>query len=170
MGRFAGLAGVRTNAGGIFFEPGNYVVKLGTVDFKSTRKGDAFIVETEVVESDCASRGAGSRPSYVVMIKREYFETCMGDIKAFAAAILGIDNADAYNDPVTEADRKNTPQGQDPQITANNRFWEEALEYLVSPSQPSKGTTIRVNCTLRTTKAGKVFTKHIWGPIVAPAA
>jgi hypothetical protein len=166
MGRFAGLAGIRTNAGGIFYEPGNYLVRLGKIDFKSTRKGDTFIVETEIVESDCATRGPGSKPSYVVVVKREYFETCMGDIKAFAGAVLGIDDVDGYQESITADDRANTPLGQDPLVTATNRFWESVLEELVGPTQPCKGMLIRLNCTMRTTEKGKLFTKHVWGPAV----
>lgn len=169
MGRFAGLANVRTNNSGIFYLAGNYLARLGTIKYlDDTRSGnDAFVVETTVVESDTAARAPGCRPSWVVTIKKAYLETCLGDIKAFAAAVLEIDNPDTYLAPIDTVDQITATQlGCTPQDAANNRFWEESIEALCSAEQPAKGMLIRLNCTARQTQSGNEFTKHVWGPVV----
>lgn len=178
MGRFGGLAGVRANNGGIYFEEGNYVVDIGAIKFipgTEAQSGlDTFVVETTVAESDNPTRSPGTRPSYVVTIRPAYRETCLGDIKAFAAAILEIDDPDAYNEQVTAVDQVNATQmGCSVQDAANERFWEESLEALCSAEQPARGTRVKLNCTKRKTKKGGDFTKHCWGPVVhttTPAA
>lgn len=168
MGRFAGLANVKTNTSGIHFEEGNYLVRLGKIDYKDTRKGPTFIVEAEVQESDNSTRGPGCKPSWVVIRNQEFPEYQLGDMKAFAGALMGIEDPDAYMEPPTTADMANTIQGQDPQNTANNRFWEETLEQLVSPEQPAKGVLIRLNVVRResTRTPGKFHKRHTWGPVV----
>lgn len=154
MGRFSNLAHIKTNQGGLYFLPGNYVVDLEAVKFMRSRKGvEMFIIETCVVESDVAERGPGSRPSQVIAIKEEILATCMGNIKHFAATVLGIEgDPDAY-----------VPDDG----TSVEDFWDEALEYIISAYNPLKGMRLRLNCTNIKTREGRDFTKHLWGPVVA---
>jgi hypothetical protein len=164
MGRFQGLSGIKTNQGGLFFEPGNYTVDIDEVKFINNRKKvDCFIVAAKVIESDNPSRAPGCKPSQVITIREDILETCMGNIKAFAGAILGIPDPDGY---VAEVDPKiagDTPEA------ATDRFWDEALEALVSEAQPAKGIRIKLNVTAiekRDQSKGKYFNRHSWGPIV----
>jgi hypothetical protein len=171
-GRFAGLADVQVNKGGIYFEPGNYVVRLGKIDYKTTRKGPTFIVETEVVESDCATRGPGSKPSYVLTRDQEFPHYQLADMKAFAAAVLSIDDPDTYVEPVAADDLAQAGGNHAlAQSIANNRFWEQALEEIVGPTQPCDGLLIRLNCVHvppgpKSRPGSKGRTRHTWGPII----
>lgn len=168
MGRFANLANVRTNMGGVNFVAGNYNVKIRKIEYKDTRKGPTFIVETEVIESDNQTRGPGSKPSWVVSRHQEFPEYQLADMKHLAGVLFQISDPDAYMEPITEEDRRNTSPGSDPQITANNRFWEQALEWMISSANPCAGIMVKLNCTERTsTKTGKTHLKHTWGPIVS---
>jgi hypothetical protein len=150
MGRFSGLGSIRANQGGIFFKQGNYVVEIKKVENRTTRKGDTFIIETEILESDNPERPAGCKPSQVIVFKPDIIETQMGDVKQFIGAVLGIEDADSY---VPE-------DGQD-----LDSFWEEALEGAIGDDQPCAGVKLRLNCTNRATKAGGNFTKHVWSPL-----
>lgn len=177
MGRFAGLAGVQVSQGGVNFigHDGNYIVRLGKIEFKRTRHGDTFIVNTEVVQSDCPTRKPGSKPSYVITHNQEFPEYQLADMKAFAAGLLGIEDPNDYNEPVTAADMANTLPGQSPQDTANMRFWDDNLEAMVGPAQPMNGVLIRLNCTHippgpRSKPGSKGFTRHTWGPVVDESA
>jgi hypothetical protein len=155
MGRFAGLGEIRTNAGGLFFEPGDYTVEIDAVKYIKNRKDqECFIVEAKVLESTNAARVPGCKPSQVIMIRPDIRETCMGNVKQFAAAIMDILDPDNY---VPE-------DGKD-----INAFWDETLEALVSAEQPARGIKVKLNVTQiekRDQTKGKYFSKHIWGPVV----
>lgn len=170
MGRFAGLADVTVNGGGIYFEPGNYLAEIKKIVFKDTRAGETFIVESEICESDNPARPAGTKASWVVVINPKYRETCLADIKAFAAALLGIEDPNSYNDTITSDDQITATQaGLAPQAVANERFWQQSLEALVSAENPGAGIKIRV-CAYSKEKAktkGEFITKVAWGPVVA---
>lgn len=175
MGRFAGLANVRTNNSGIYFLEGNYTVELGTIKFLKGEEiqsgNDTFVVETTVRESDNPARGPGSRPSWAVGLKKAILETCLGDIKAFVAAVMEIENPDEHHAEVGADDHVEAAKlGCSPQDAADMRFWEESTEALYSSEQPAKGLLIKLNCTNRPKRDGSPFTKHIWGPVVNEAA
>lgn len=155
MGRFSGLANISTNRGGIYFEPGEYVVALGQIKVIDGYTGTSFVVETEVKESTNPTRGPGSTPSTAINIsdpKRR--DMGLADVKAFSAAVLGINDPDGYNE---------TPRPGETQEAANDRFWEEAIEALASPQQPAKGMLMRVSAQQTVSqKTGKAFTRLFW--------
>lgn len=166
MGRFKGLAGVKTNQGGIYFLDGDYEVEFEECKFEHTRKGDTWITKAKVIKSTNPERAPGVAPSWVVVLKPEYIDTCMGDIKGFAAAVLGINNPDAY---VPEGG----PEGERPEDkkARTDKFWDDTLEYIVSDAQPLRGMRIGLNVVTIMTKKEKPFGKHTWkGPAVDPNA
>jgi hypothetical protein len=154
MSRFAGLSGVRTNMGGLYFLKGDYEIALDEVKLIKSRKGaDTFIVSGTVLKSTNPDRAPGCKPSQVITIKDDILETCMANIKAFAAAALDIADPDSYQEEMKPGET---------QAAANDRFWEQSLDFLVSDEQPLRGTKIRLNVTEITTRAGKPFSKHVW--------
>jgi len=159
MGRFAGLGSIRTNQGGVYFLPGNYVVDLVEVkSILSRKKKDCFIIGAKIVESDTAERKPGTVCSQVVTINPEYLETCLANIKQFAGAVLGIEDPDEYLAEVNPSIPGDTPE------EATDRFWDDALESLVSDEQPAAGLRMCLNCVNIKTKNGGDFTKHYWSP------
>ena len=152
MGRFKGLAGVKTNQGGLYFLEGDYLVELDEVKMIETRKKqDCWVVSAKVLESTNPQRAPGCKPSQVIVLREDILETCMGNIKAFAAAVLGIENPDAY----VPEDGKSVDE-----------FWDSTLESMVADDQPLKGVKIKLNVTQIKTKSDKDFSKHSWGPVV----
>lgn len=165
MGRFQGLSGIKTNQGGLYFEPGDYLVELEETKFINNRKKiDCFIISGKVIESTNPARAPGCKPSQVITIREDILETCMGNVKQYAGAVLGIPDPDSY---VAEVDPKipnDTPEA------ATDRFWDEALEALVSDAQPARGIKIKLNVTAIEKKdqsKSKFFNKHTWGPVVS---
>lgn len=79
----------KVGAGGARFEVGNHLVVVEEVKEVNNDMGSFFIVACEILESDTMSIGAKASKS----IKRngEYPKIPLGEIKAFAAAALGID-------------------------------------------------------------------------------
>jgi hypothetical protein len=153
MGRFAGLGGIKTNQGGLHFQPGDYLVEIDEIKFLKNRKGqDCFIVGAKVLESSNPERAPGCRPSQVVVLRSDILETAWGNIKQFAGAIMGLEDPDSY-----------VPEDG----TSIDDFWDQALEFMVADEQPMEGAKIHLNCTNIKTKAGNDFTKHIWGPLVS---
>lgn len=163
MGRFAGLAGIKTNQGGLYFLDGDYDVELDEVKLITPRTPpDCFIVSAKVVKSTCAERAPGCKPSQVIKMKEAILETVMGNIKQFAGAALGIEDPDSY----TVAPDPDIPD--DTTEAATDRFWDEALEFMISEDQPLRGMVIHLNCSTIITKEKKQpFTKHVWGPVVS---
>jgi len=157
MGRFQGLGGIKTNQGGVYFLPGDYTVDIEEVKFFTSRKEkDTFVIQARVLESTNPERAPGCKPSQVIILRPDILATCMGNIKQFAAAILELEDPDAYNAPFTVGTQED----------ANDQFWNETLEVLVSDDQPAKGIRIKLNITNIKTKEGKDFSKHVWGPVV----
>ncbi len=158
MGRFRGLAGIRTNQGGLYFLPGDYTVDINEVKFMESRKRkEVFIIGGTVVESTNAERAPGCKPSQVITIREDIFATVMGNIKNFAGATLGIDDPDAFVAP--------SAQGLEGEALteAMDKFWDDFIELLVADDNYAKGMRLRLNCVNIQTKEKKDFTKHVWG-------
>lgn len=161
MGRFSGLAKVRSNSGGMYFHSGAHLVEIEEVKFFTAKDGvDTFIVGARVLETNSDRVVVGSSPSQVVKIKPQYLATVMGNVKQFAAAATGVENPDTY-----------VPEGAeslegDALEEAQDAYWEEVLEILVDEKEQAlKGTKIFLSCSPIPTKAGGTFTKHKWGPL-----
>ena len=165
MGRFSGLASIKTNQGGLWFLEGDYEVDIQEIKFFENRDGImTFIVNAKIVTSSNPDRAPGSCPSQVITLKKKFLETSWGNIKQFAGAILGIDDPDAYKgeiDPTIPGDTV---------AEATNRFWEETMETMVSDEQPCKDMPLHLNCSTISKKNGDPFTKHVWSPSIRGAA
>ena len=157
MGRFSGVASVQTNQGGLYFLDGDYEVEVEETKMVRNRKGiDCFIISATVLKSTNSQRAVGCKPAQVIPMKPDLLPTALGAIKAFAAAVMGIENPDGYKEECKKG------EGQD---EANDRFWEESLEALVSDEQPAKGTKLHLNVATIKTKAGNDFSKHVWSAL-----
>jgi hypothetical protein len=160
MGRFAGLGNIRTNQGGLYFEPGNYVVDVQEQKFLRGNDGlENFITAATIVESDNPARTPGQTPSQVIKIRPQHAATCYGDIKQNVGAMLDITNPDEYLPPI---------QPGMTQEESTDAFWDRAVEAVVSPMQPTRGKRMRLSCYHKTTKTGGLFTKHVWAPYEGP--
>lgn len=148
MGRFGGLGDARVGKA-LYFEPGNYIVKILKVLFKANRKGmDRFIVECEVLESDNSNRPVGCHPSQVIAMEQD---AALGNIKAFLGCMLEIKDVDTY---VPE-------DGQ-----SVEEFWDEMAEQAVDGENPLGGTIARLRCVNKVTQAGNDFTLHLWEEVL----
>lgn len=162
MGRFKGLSNVST--GNTYFQGnGSYVVELGDIIFKQNRQRiDSFIVETLIIESDNNAYRPGQTPSQVISFKHD---AAPRNVKGFAAAVLEIESPDDF---VPEEAQQLTG---DARQAAIDKWWDDAVEFLVSESQPAKGFRIRLVTENIKTEAGGNFTLHKWGQVVQkPAA
>lgn len=157
MGRWSDIAKVKTNQGGLYFLPGDYVVDIKETKLITNRRGiDCFIVSAKVVTSTCPEREVGCEPSQVIQLRRDILETAMANIKQFVASCVGLDNPDEYlpeQEPGESEDE------------AKARWWEETMDEVVE-GNPFQGIRIRLNVTQIKTREGNDFSKHVWGPTV----
>jgi hypothetical protein len=131
---FSGIGEAQASKGGLYFKPGVFTVDiLSCSQIKTRKKEDAFVVETEVVESDSTEIKKGMRPSWMVMLRED--TSALGNIKAFLAVAL-----ESTEDEVTE----------------------EVGEFVISAKQPLKGTRMKVIAANVPTRAGGTFTKIEW--------
>jgi len=149
MGLFAGIKDAQVGSGGVYFQPGKYIVELLKVFvMRGRNKEDFFIAECRVVESDNVKHPVGHKASWVVKLSQDM---AMGNIKGFIAAANDIDPHE------TE--------------TVNEEVTEEVVEYAVSDDNPLAGVHVGLQCTtIITKKEKKEFTKHEWSPEDQPVA
>lgn len=170
MGRFAGLGGVQVNAKSIYFLDGLYKVKILEVLFKKTNSGDTFIINTEVLESSRSERPPGCRVSQVE-VNAKFPVIPLQNFKQFVAAVLGIEDPNAYfAEPKFVQVRHPADPSQIVTVLesaeqANDRFWGDAFELVVSEKQPAAGLVMDLTARDRTTGKGKIITDHIWTPV-----
>jgi hypothetical protein len=153
---FERLGEVDANIGGLYFLEGDYTVEIADVKkIKNRNKQDVFIVAATVLESTNPKIIPGCKPSQVIVMKQEYLETCLANVKAFLAAMLEIDD----------------PKNFVPENNENkNVFWLRMLKQMSAEDQPARGTKIHLNCVQIKTKTGKDYTRHQWGPVIEAAA
>ena len=129
------VAKAEASTGGVYWEPGKYLVLLDVVKVKEGRKSDFFIVEGDNLESDNPERPAGKRCSWVIDANKD---AAPGNIKAFLAAALAC-SPDDIN--------------------------EDDFEDCVDEDNPLCGKLVRLQVTMTTTKSGNDFSKHNWQPV-----
>ncbi len=147
MGLFAGIDEAQVGSGGVYFQPGKYVVELLKVFVMRGRNNvDFFIAECRVVESDNEKHPVGHKASWVVKLGQEM---AMPNIKGFIAAANEIDPHDDE--------------------TVNAEVKAEVVEYAVSDDNPLAGIHVGLQTTIIITKKEKKeFTKHEWSPVDQP--
>lgn len=143
MGMFDSVQGVSVNGGGIYFKAGQYKVKIVAVKAILSRKNEnLFVVETEILESDCPELRPRTKCSQVINLSKH--DSGGGNVKAFIAAALDISPTD------------------------ESVNWVELCEAAASEANPLKGTEMGLICALTKTKAGGDFTLHQWSFISTP--
>ena len=167
MGRFSGLAGIKTNAGGMYFKPGQYEIEIAEIKTSESSKDKrlSVIFEVVVIESDNLERPAGSKPSQVIKLGGPYPELPMGDLKHVVGTLMGLEDIDNY-----------TATAVDPAIpndtieAATDREWSQMIEALVAPEQPAKGMRCKLYVFDKEREGKHSITKHVWGPLVVAEA
>jgi hypothetical protein len=145
MGMFGKITEVRVNNGGIYFQPGAYLLEVLAIKVGKTREGDRpfFVAEFKILESDNPERRPNTTMSWMVMLDK-FQETGLSNIKGFACALLDIEE-----DQVDEA----------------------GIEQMVSEANPCKGLQVRATASnIKTRGKGTDFTKVIFKPVNEPAA
>ena len=132
-GLFSGIEQAKPSKGGIYFEPGNYLVEI--VECKGGKtfmKRPFFVVETKILESDNANRRPKTNCSWMAMLDQP---SGLPNVKAFCAVAHGCSD-----DDVDEA----------------------GVEHIISAAQPFKGKKMRVQAISIKTRENKDFTKIVW--------
>jgi hypothetical protein len=144
----AGAARANLNTGGIYFEEGTYLVEVQAVKMQEVRNGEAFIVETTILESTNPTRTPGMNVSWYVGFKVP--EASERDIYLFFAACFGHAGDNEWI-------RTNlTPEVLDLLTSKSNPVGERKLRMpLVVTQRPNK------------TNSGQ-FSVHRWGNAQQP--
>jgi hypothetical protein len=130
MGRFGGIKDAKMSLGGVYFLPGNYLVRVDAVKTGETRKKDEFfVVECTVLFSDNPERKKGSSVSWMTL---NSFDSYLGHIKHFISVAQELEP-----DEVDEA----------------------GVEMVVSDDNPCMGIILRVQAVNVLTRAKTDFTK-----------
>ena len=144
MGMFDGIEQVTSNQGGMYLMAGQHLLKiLALKQPPNLRAGNCFIAELEVVESTREDYPVGSHVSWIRNVTK-HKEMALADIKAFLAAVAGIDESD---------------------IDA------AGADAAVGDAQPFAGSLIRCEAYDKPLKDGEgAFTRTIWTHPDAAAA
>jgi len=139
----AGAQRANLNTGGVYFEEGTYLVQVDAVKMTETRTGEAFIVETTVLESTNPTRTPGMAVSWFVGFKVP--EASERDIYLFFSACFGHAGDQDW---------------------IRNNLSPEVLDLLTSKSNPVGQAKLRMPLLVQTrpnkTNSG-VFSVHKWG-------
>jgi hypothetical protein len=141
MGKFSEINKHSQAGGGNWWKPGNYRARISSVKFQNGFKGEAYIIECEVLRSSNPDIKIGETRSQVIKLDKE---SALGNIASFlrvCQAILtgeGLDNPEALK--VDESDVIDS-YGAD---------------------QPLVGVEIDVNAIDIMTKKGTPFTKIVY--------
>lgn len=139
MGKYDSIGDARVMEGGVYFEPGLFLVKIMAVKEGKTRKGDEFfVVECQIEESTHSELVAGKNVSWMVMMKQD---AALSNIKQFTAIAGGELLGEEV--PYEAVDGK-------------------SVEKLLSTDNPLKGTLLGADVTEIETRAGKPFNKVVW--------
>ena len=133
MGVYAGIENAEPMSGGVYFEPGLYIVLINACKGRRTRKGaDAFIAETTILQSSNSERPPGVHCTWMQTSDKEGW---LGRVRGFCA--------EASDAEVKEVD-------------------EPAVEAIVSSANPLEGVVIRAEAQNVKTKAGGIVTAIRW--------
>ncbi len=116
MGIYEDIAGSAAPRGsGAFITPGDYLVTLlANRQFKSNKPGnpETFVVEAKVdevlfaLEADGKSKASnrkGEQLSWIKTLKGEYVDSVMSDIKAYVAAVIGVEIGEVTGPMIAKA-------------------------------------------------------------------
>ena len=148
MGLFDGIENAPMGGNWVYFLPGKYRIKvIKCFTMRSRKRDDLFIVECEILESDCPERKIGMQASWCVNFKHD---AALGNIKQFIAACNGIDPAD--------------------EAAVNAEVSEEVCNYAVDEKDnPLAGIEVLLTAINTKTKEKTDFTIHDWTPVAQAA-
>jgi hypothetical protein len=152
MGIFAkkNIGNARGSRGGLYLEPGNYVVQVQRCKEETGFKGDEFfITELEVIESNVEKLPPGSAPSYVVNMKGKFPDLALGNCADFMRAGFA-----------SLADQS----GEDrPSDIDDIELDDDMAEAVISEENLLAGVFLSVKAWHKDTRDGGVFTRVKWG-------
>lgn len=133
MGRFGGVGDAKYNEGGVYFQPGRYLVRVDVVKTgESRKKVEFFVVECTILYSENPELKKGGSVSWMVMSD---WDTYLGNIKHFVSVAQEVE--------MDEVD-------------------EEGVEMCVSDENPLAGTFLVAVAANVKTKKDADFTKVKW--------
>ena len=145
MGLFGGVKGQRGTQGGVYIDPGAFLLRVNQVKTFGTRQNaGAFCVETTILEcSKLATQGkhklhVGGDVSWMVTDDKEPF---LGNVNDYCCAANSI----LLDEPVDADD-----------------IDEEDVEFIVGEQNPHAGLIIGCVGYNKPTKKGKDFTRVKW--------
>ena len=148
-GIFAGVEHAQVMRRGSYVEPGDYVARLLSAEFKAGRKGNQIILELAVVTSSYdharpETHGCNHEGSTMTAFIKQN-DSFLGNIKEVILALSGFDD-------------KGMPRDETDNVS------QEECNALVSAEQPFKGAMVYLEARAIKTKAGGDFTRVNWWP------
>lgn len=160
MSLFAGLREATPSKGGVYFQPGKFIVEvLGVKLIKSQKdRRDFFVIETEVVASNRDAQAAGLRvgtkPSQAIDMGNVM---AMPNIKGFLAAASGIEpDVPDLNEQI---------EATWSALTGVQMTVEQCAERVIAHDNPLQGVTLYCEAVEIKTRANEPFTKVTWYPL-----
>lgn len=141
MGRFSGVTKARQMGGGNWWLKGRYRAKVTKVEFRNGHRGESFIVECEVLQSNNPEVLVGETRSQVIKMDKE---SALGNIGSFLCVCMSVMTGENLDNPDA------------------NEIGESDVEAAYGPDQPLVGVELDVEAIDIITKAGKPFTKIVY--------
>ena len=134
------VEGAEASSGGVYVDPGAYIVDLDLCKRGISRKGKKyFLIELDIIESSNPDRPVGTRMTWQVNIPElvggKYENPALGNVKKFVATVM--------KSAISEVNGK-------------------VLDLVTSPAQPLRGKRMRISATNITLKSGGDFTVVEW--------
>lgn len=141
---FYGMGELDPSSGGIYFEPGVYLLAVAKIKVDQSQSGHPyFVVEFDILESSHPQRPVGTRMSWMSTLKdRRHIETFLRNVKGCLLAII---------------------QTGHPSVSLN-QVNDQAVQWACSEQQPLTGVRVRAQATAITTSEGNPFTKVVFSP------
>ena len=136
---------------GSYLEPGKYKLKLLKCFTLETRnKGDAFIAEFEVLESDNDDIQVGSTKNWYQGVRDK--DIAFSSIKEFMKYLMQVD----------ESDEENWEEFEEKLPEIMEDISQEKFKQLDAEDHPLHGRLINVECYMKKTREENDFTVHKW--------
>ena len=147
MSLFAKMKEAKENAGGLYLQPGNYLVEVSDIKQQASSVGHQvfYIVEMKILESDNDELRPGMEPAWLVDLTMKYENLALGNVKAFLRAAYGT---------LAIAEGEEVPDQEDIGMD----------EAEASCTGILNGTKVYAKAFNITTKSGNPFTKVSWAP------
>lgn len=151
MGMFSKMKDASESAGGLYLQPGNYLVEIKAVKEQSSSVGSQvfYIVEMQILESDNDDLRPGMEPAWLVDMTMKYENLALGNVKNFLRAAYGT---------MALAEGEEPPTADD--------IGEDEAE--LSMTGILEGVKVYAKAFNIVTKAGNDFTKVTWAAYDEP--